>query len=156
LLLVAYFDGGAMNFHKKNPATLIGSIASVCLLLMTHVPSQAQMVNDAVKLQNSPANPATPKKIVKKSATAKNQTFSQNPSDQGSANQPSMQPDQGYQQNQNNSPSWSPQGQSYQQNPYAQDPNSYYQNNGGYQNYQNGQGGSPLNSVPVPKSALQR
>jgi len=130
----------------------------VCLLLLVHVPSQAQMVNDAAKVQNLPANPAVTKRVTKsttpKPAVPANQAFLQNPSDQGASNQQSMQPDQGFQQNQNGS-SWSPQGQSNQQSPFYQDPNGYNQNNGGYQNYPNGQGGG-VNSIPVPKNALQR
>jgi hypothetical protein len=52
--------------------------------------------------------------------------------------------------------------QSPQPSPFAQDPNSYnqnngyYQNNGGYQNYQNGQGSQGVNAVPVPRGSLQR
>jgi hypothetical protein len=67
--------------------------------------------------------------------------------------------------NQNDASAFSPQSPQDQlpaQNPFLQNPNGYnqdngyYQNNGGYPYNQNGQGSQGVNSVPVPKGALQR
>jgi hypothetical protein len=140
------------------------SAGVACLILMISFSGMAQMANDSMRAQN--ARVTKPKAMQsafgsipsnQQSGSANNQAFSQNPSDQGYANQQSMQPDQGYQQNQNGASPWSgQQGQSQQPSPFAQDPNGYNQNNGGYQNYQQNGQSTGVNSIATPKSALQR
>jgi hypothetical protein len=140
------------------------TVGTACLMLLVPFAVVAQTAGDTMRAQN--VRVTKPKTVQSAFGSTQpnqqygstgSQAFSQNPSDQGFGNQQqSGQYDQGYQQNQNGASQWSPQqGQMQQQSPFAQDPNGYNQNNGGYQNYQNGQG-TGVNSIAVPKNALQR
>jgi len=143
-----------INSNQISLTKILG-VSTICLFLFAPLPGKAQMVNDAAKLEVVPQQKPKVVRLVNKNQinttpSPFSQNNVQNPGDQMPSNPGG------------DSSSWSPQGQNQQQSPFMQDPNAYNQNNGGYQNnpygqqgYQNGQG-QTINSVPVPKNALQR